>query len=414
MFVSKRRHLQNGALGIMILGAVVFAAASILSKYTTSVFVLDLFESLNIALCSVMGSLVIYFVICIVCSGGLKKYIEKEKIIRTVENNLISIGAYKKKENVSYVIVPKIRIKDDTIHISFNDIKIKERITKSLDSFSTALPEAYVVEDYYYMPSNNELVIEFERLKDYKQETYTFDEYNKLVSGMNAEEFYIDRKHKIDLKDYPHLLYTGGTGSGKSYAALQIVAQAILKDWEVTILDIKRSYGIYKEYIDYEVEAEAILNSLKAIENEMYERLDKLEPILDTNPSAMGTDCGYKSKLVLIEEYISLQSALEKKQRDELEKVIKNLSVLARQASIHIMIVMQSAGTENINASTRAQFTKMLLGNAQSNILNATFGNGVDIPQINNKRNKGEGLLQLERITIVRIPNIIDIECFRK
>ena len=74
------------------------------------------------------------------------------------------------------------------------------------------------------------------------------------------------------------------------------------------------------------------------------------------------------------------------------------------------MIVMQSAGTENIQSTTRSNLTKVLLGNAQSNILTATFGNGVDIPKINSKLNKGEGLMQLDRISVLRVPRIDDID----
>lgn len=48
---------------------------------------------------------------------------------------------------------------------------------------------------------------------------------------------------------------------------------------------------------------------------------------------------------------------------------------------------MQSAGTENIQAGTRNNLAKILLGNAQSNILTATFRNGVDIPHKNVKMN---------------------------
>ena len=116
----------------------------------------------------------------------------------------------------------------------------------------------------------------------------------------------------------------------------------------------------------------------------------------------------------MIEEYISLQASLDKKQKEELERVVKNISVLARQSNIHLMIVLQSAGTENINSTTRSNLTKILLGNAQSNILNATFGVGADIPNVNSKLKKGEGLIGLDRITILRVPKIIDMENFKE
>jgi len=156
------------------------------------------------------------------------------------------------------------------------------------------------------------------------------------------------------------------------------------------------------------------LSKLKSVESEMFLRMEKLQPELDKNPRVLAVDIGYKPKLVIIEEYISLQASMDKKQKEELERIVKNISVLARQSNIHLMIVLQSAGTENIQSTTRSNLTKILLGNAQSNILNATFGNGVDIPNINTKLNKGEGLIQLDRITMLRVPKIIDIENFKE
>ena len=76
------------------------------------------------------------------------------------------------------------------------------------------------------------------------------------------------------------------------------------------------------------------------------------------------------------------------------------------------MIVLQSAGTENIQATTRSNLTKVLLGKAQSNILTATFGNGVDLPRVSSEMKKGEGLIQLDRITTLRVPIVDGIEDF--
>ena len=208
-------------------------------------------------------------------------------------------------------------------------------------------------------------------------------------------------------------MISGSSGSGKSYFANEVVIQAIVKGWKVVICDLKRSYGLYRDFSDYVYEVEDILEKLLSVESDMSERMERLQPELDRNPRVLAVDIGYKPKLVVIEEYISLQASLDKKKKDELERVVKNLSVLARQSSIHLMIVMQSAGTENIQSTTRSNLTKVLLGNAQSNILTSTFGNGVDIPNVNSKLNKGEGLIQLDRITMLKVPKIDGIEDFR-
>ena len=48
----------------------------------------------------------------------------------------------------------------------------------------------------------------------------------------------------------------------------------------------------------------------------MKNRMQKLQPVLDENPQTVAVDIGYKPMLIVIEEYISLQSALDKKQKD--------------------------------------------------------------------------------------------------
>ena len=215
---------------------------------------------------------------------------------------------------------------------------------------------------------------------------------------MDLLSVYFDKKHIVSLRDYPHFLISGQSGSGKSYLAL----------------DPKRSYGLYRDFADYSYELDDIVSKLKSVESEMSERMKQLQPELDKNPNVLAVDVGFKPKLVVIEEYISLISSLDKKQKEEVERIVKNLSVLARQSNIHILMVMQAAGTENINATTRSNLTKILLGNAQSNISTATFGTGADIPNVHSKMNKGEGLIQLDRITMLRVPKIDDIESFKE
>ncbi len=251
-------------------------------------------------------------------------------------------------------------------------------------------------------------------MKLYKPEEYSLADYKKKIESMPMLDLYFDRKHILNVNDYPHFLISGSTGSGKSYFANELVIQAIIKGWQVVICDLKRSYGLYKGFTDYSYEIDDILVKLKSVETEMNLRMKKLQPELDKNPKTLAVDIGYKPMLVVIEEYISLQASLDKKQKEELERVVKNISVLARQSNIHMMIVLQSAGTENINSTTRSNLTKVLLGNAQSNILSATFGTGVDLPCVNTKLSKGQGLIALDRITILRVPVITDMENFKE
>lgn len=230
---------------------------------------------------------------------------------------------------------------------------------------------------------------------------------------MGNLDIYVDKKHIINLNTYPHWLISGQSGSGKSYLVQEMLIQAIYKGFDVTVLDLKRSYGLYRQHIKYAYEPEEIISTLQDLETEMKDRLKALQPELDKNPNVLAVDVGYTPKLIIVEEYISLLSSLDKKDKEEVERIVRNISVLARQRNIHLIIVLQSAGTENIQATTRSNLTKVLMGRAQSNILTASFGTGVDIPNQGVQMQRGEGLIQLDRITVLRVPEIKDIDSFR-
>lgn len=406
--ISKRKYYRNFLFAIMVIGALIFIGALVANQYYYHFEIVN--KICKNALISEITIIITVWLIILVKNKGIKNYISKLILLNSIESNLISIGAYIKCENKAFVELPKIKIDKGKVKISLSNLKIRAVIERYLYSFSTALPERYIVEDYYITQNNAEVIILFEDIKNFKYEEYSIKEYKDKIEAMNTLDLYFDRKHIVNVNDYPHFLISGSSGSGKSYFANELVIQAIIKKWQVVICDLKRSYGLYKDFTDYVYEIGSILEKLLSVEREMSQRMEKLQPELDKNPRALAVDIGYKPMLVVIEEYISLQASLDKKQKEELERVVKNISVLARQSNIHLMIVLQSAGTENIQSTTRSNLTKVLLGNAQSNILNATFGNGVDIPNAHTKMNKGEGLIQLDKITILRVPKINDIE----
>ena len=410
MNISKRKYYSNSLSAMVVMGVLLIMSTLIANKIILHLDIVDRICRYMI-MCMVILVLII-ITVKLILNNGLKGYIRRHILLDSVESNLISVGAYEKRDNKNYVVLPKIKINEDTIIINLRNMKMRAIIERYLNSFSTALPKRYIVEDYYISKDNAEIIIEYEDIKDYKSEEYTLIEYMDKVKSMDMLDLYFDKKHIVNLKNYPHLLISGTTGSGKSYLANQIVIQAIIKGYDVVILDLKRSYGLYRNFTDYVYEIDDILEKLQSVESEMALRMEKLQPELDKNPNILAVDIGYKPMLVVVEEYISLQSSLDKKNKEELERVIKNISVLARQSNIHLMIVLQSAGTENIQSTTRSNMTKVLLGNAQSNILTATFGSGVDIPNINTKMNKGEGLIQLDKISILRVPKVNDIENF--
>jgi len=412
MVISKRKYYNNCFLAICFVGVLIFLGTPILNEKLIHLNLVN--EICKYGFIIELSIIVMVITIKILINKGFYGWWNKHILMKYIEDNLISIGAYIKKEGIVFVDLPKIKIKKGRIVINLKNLKIRAIIEKYLDTFSTALPERYIVEDYFISQDNATVIIEYEDMKNYKPETYCLEEYKSKIEQLRPLELYFDKKHIVSLIDFPHFLISGSSGSGKSYFAQEIVVQAIIKKWEVVILDIKRSYGLFKAYSEYYYETDDIMEKLKTIESEMSERMANLQPELDKDPRALAIDIGYKPKLVVIEEYISLQASLGKKEKEELERLVKNLSVLARQANIHLLMIMQSAGTENIQSTTRSNLTKVLLGNALSNIRVSTFGNGVEIPNMNLKYSKGEGLIQLDRITFLKIPQIHDMERFKE
>lgn len=408
---NKRQYIRDCLIAMVVIGVLISVSTLIIYHYLLHWAILK--DIGQYSLFSIISLILLYWVITFIRYKGPIRYIRRKRLLYYIERNLVAIGAYEKKDKVNYVVLPKIKINDQTIQIRLRNMKMRGTIERYLDSFSTALPDRYVVEEYYITQNNSELIIKYEDIKNYRPEVYTLAEYQSKVRALQPLELYFDHKHIVNMNEYPHFLISGTSGSGKSYLVNQLIIQAISKGWEIAVLDIKRSYGLYRKYIDYVYEIDAVLEKLLEIEQELYDRMKALQPELDRNPRALAVDIGYPPKLIVLEEYISLQAALDKKKKEELERVVKNLSVLARQSNIHLMIVLQAAGTENIQSTTRSNLTKVLLGNAQSNILTATFGTGVDLPNINVSLSKGQGLIQLDRISILRVPSITDIEEFK-
>ena len=396
MIISKRKYYCNFLLCMLVVGVLLFMSAPVANKYLFHISIVN--DICRYAI--IMEGIIIVAVITIILikNRGLKNFISNRILLSHIESNLISVGAYIKQDDKVFVELPRIKIKKGIIKISLKNLRIRTIIERYLDSFSTALPERYIVEDYFISQNNAEVIIVYEDMKNYRPEQYALYDYVSKIKSMDLLSLYFDKKHIVSLRDYPHFLISGQSGSGKSYLAL----------------DPKHSYGLYRDFADYSYELDDIVSKLKSVESEMSERMKQLQPELDKNPNVLAVDVGFKPMLVVIEEYISLISSLDKKQKEEVERIVKNLSVLARQSNIHILMVMQAAGTENINATTRSNLTKILLGNAQSNILTATFGTGADIPNVHSKMSKGEGLIQLDRITMLRVPKIDDIESFKE
>ena len=233
---------------MLLIGVVLCVITPILNKYYFHFSIVD--QICRYGLITIIGVMLATIIIMILANKGIKNLIEKYTILNSIESNLISISAHLRPantENTVFVVLPKIKIKNNTITIKLTNLYIRSKIEKYLDSFSTALPDKYIVEDYFISQNNAELVIIYEDLKNYKPEKYTLAEYIKKIQSLDLLDLYFDKKHIVNLNDYPHWLLSGSSGSGKTYLVNQIIIGTIAKkmSFEVVIVKSKQKHTFF-------------------------------------------------------------------------------------------------------------------------------------------------------------------------
>lgn len=354
--------------------------------------------------------IVIYIIYIKILYGNFIRYLNIQKMYYCIENNLIRINAIYDRENDGLIkFTPKLKIdtKNNKIIIYINDMKIRKVLEQYKDALDTSLPSRYIIDDRYIDNSGNKFIILYHDLFMETQKEYNMKEYEHISKTIKNNDFMVDDKHIITLSDRPHWLICGGTGSGKSYLAQELLIQFIYKDYKIAIYDIKKTYKSYENIVNkYITEPKEICKDIEISVNEMIERQNKMENILKFNPNATTRDINLPTKIIIIEEYIGLINLLDTKEKKEFEANIKKLSVLARSSDIHLFIISQSADVSIIDSAIKNNVNKIFMGYLAPNISISTFGQGVDVP-LYNEYSKGYGYIQLDRVEQIKVPKLI-------
>lgn len=176
---------------MFVVGVLVFAGAPFANKYLWHISIVD--KICKFGLLSTIIAFILIIGFSMLRYGGIRKI----QLLNSIENNLISVGAYIKNDNVNYAELPKIKIRKNKIVISLKNLRIRNIIERYLDSFSTALPERYIVEDYYISQNNAEVIIEYEDIKTYKPEVFTLSDYREKIEGMDILDLYFDMEMEV-------------------------------------------------------------------------------------------------------------------------------------------------------------------------------------------------------------------------
>lgn len=324
-------------------------------------------------------------------------YILKEdrklyKIKTCIERNLKIIGATTKFIG-KIEILPEIYIDDEIIYIKIDNINIRRILDKNIDIFSSALPNNYIVNETNFNKDETKLIIKYEDIS--KPTRIILDNigtYRNCFDTYSINTLPLDKKRSINLKEQPHILISGSTGSGKSYYAMFLAAYSIYKGFDVRILDYKQSYTMFENSnskVAYSVEE--IYNELLNIRDELHNRQLYMREKLKIDNNLVASDCGKKPIIVFVEEYTGLMnSGADKKIIKEIENILLEISSIGRSASIHLILITQVASATNINTSIRSNLVPLVMGNGTSTIYETALG--CKVPNITVKLDKGEGL----------------------
>lgn len=340
---------------------------------------------------------IVYLIYQIAISGSLKKYIYKLKIRKTLEKNLLAIGAYTECKVLSAAILPNIRIENNYIKISLPNMIIRKKIENDFDILSTALPEGMRVIGSSISRDGCKCQIKF--LDDKLNTKWSFntsDDYVKAIKKLDKYELMIDYYQTLDFRIHTGIMITGSSGSGKSYLTRSIIYQTLLKDFKVYVLDYKRSYQILEDLVSYKYDDKDIIVSLEEICAEIDHRKEVMSPILKNNPDAIAGDSGLKPMLIVVEEMLALMSNLDSKGQKHVTELLTKITTTGRSLSVYLCIVMQVSSAESLSTNIRANLpVKLVLGQGNETIYRTAFGLS-NVPSLNYQLKRGEGIGNIE------------------
>lgn len=170
----------------------------------------------------------------------------------------------------------------------------------------------------------------------------------------------------IDLKLFPHTFIAGETGSGKSNILKCLIHQAIIKDYDVTLIDFKRgvSFASFSDVTEVCYEYPSVLKVLKEAVLETTNRLDKFR---DNNVDNIYDYCKVtgeflKRKIIFIDELAELLKVRDKELSNTLTDSVETLTRLSRSAGIHLIMGLQRPDSTIVSGQIKNNVSLRICG----------------------------------------------------
>lgn len=156
----------------------------------------------------------------------------------------------------------------------------------------------------------------------------------------------------------PHMLISGGTGSGKSYYILTLIYALVQTDSYIYILDPKNSdladLGSIMPSVYYTKE-----DMLACLQN-FYEEMMKFSADIKLLPNyETGRNYAYfglPAHFLIFDEYVAFMEMLKGSEKEEVLKYLKQIVMLGRQAGFFLILACQRPDAKYLGDGIRDQF----------------------------------------------------------
>lgn len=331
-----------------------------------------------------------------------------------LEREMINAGFYVKlqsqKDGRIFVKLPKVQI------FRKSDFSIIVRINSSIDNFEKLekLDLSPVFEGYRQMGvsnvrERNQLVFQLEKIDfDRQLKIKTIDEIADI--NWRSDLIIIDRLTSINANS--HLLLTGQTGSGKTYGLLYLLLCYKMKNADVSVCDPKLSDLVdLGKKLDCKsaTSKDDIVEEVKQTFVEMERRKQKRQKE-NWKISTTATQNGLNLKILIIDEFASLQLKMDKKELAELLNYLYQIILEGRALGVFVVLGLQQANATVLPTALREQFSSIfVLGNSGEQTKNVAFQERAQkIPNFSLSVGEGWCLNSSEiDLRFIRFPNLL-------
>ena len=348
---------------------------------------------------------------------GVKYALRHWQLSHSIKQAMLEAG-YGIPVGEQYYHLPHIKIQfDDDKELMCGTVKIQNHIKTDSSLASVNLSSAlgvYVVDAQYIEDDNNYYCFEISDSRIDRQ--LKFSSYTELTSYAKKHTdkhgpytlFCDARNQGIRIRS---LLLVGITGSGKSYALMGLLAQ--LLNWSIPpIIFFADPKGSDIAVLGGAVapdrtadDIDGIIDLLRQFYDCMIARKAEMRGKLSGKLGADFSDFLLPAYIFILDEFAAFQASVskDKKLRDEVEEILRNVVLMGRQLGFFAWIAMQKSDSSDIPTAIRDNLPwKICLGNAPSTTLITIFGHTSGLPS--RHWGKGQGLLYCDGITAAPRP----------